>query len=103
MVMLEVTEKILKTSIEVMAVELELSRAMKKRIGNALFKKRASHLVWSIENSGQFVRRNRRKFLKNAVVLPWEEYITRTKSLVCNIKVRKVNDARRKFVPRGKT
>lgn len=45
MVMLEVTEKILRTSIEVMAVELELSRVMKKRVGNALFKKRASHLV----------------------------------------------------------
>lgn len=42
MVTLEVTEKILGTSIEVMAVELELSRAMKKRVGNALFKKRAS-------------------------------------------------------------
>ena len=48
------------------------------------------------------VRRNHKKFLKNMKVLPSEECTTHRKALVCDIKIRKVKDTRRKFLPRRK-
>ena len=76
-------------------------------VGNTLFTTRESQLVtYESESSktqaGGLVRKNKRKFLKEIKVLPKpnEESIIQHKLLVCDFKIRKVNENRRKFVPR---
>ena len=58
--------------------------------------------VWVIKNSVDYclVRRSQLKFLKDMKVLLSEECITQHKLLVCDLKVRKVKDTRRNFVPK---
>ena len=70
---------------------------MNMTVGNALFKKRASHLATceSCPSKTQvdcLVRRNQRKFFKDIKVLPSEEFITQHNSLVYGFNIRKVKD-----------
>ena len=76
-------------------------------VENTLFKKRLSYLV--THESGQskiqvycLLSTNRRKFLKDIIVLLSEECITQHKPLVCDFKIRKVKDTRRNSVHRRK-
>ena len=77
-----------------------------KRGGETDFKKGGKleliYGVWVIKNSVDYclVRRSQLKFLKDMKVLLSEECITQHKLLVCDLKVRKVKDTRRNFVPK---
>ena len=115
MVTLEVTQKSMRTKMEVLVMELETKKAegflfravMKMTVGNTVFKNKASHLV--IYEPGPpkpkvyycLVRRKQRKLLKDIKTLPSKEYKkpSSNKSLVGDFKIRKVKDTRGKFVP----
>ena len=78
---------------------------MNMAVGNTLFKKRASHLVTyetgpSKTQVDYFLVRSNQKLLKDKKVLPSDDYLSQPKPLVCEFKIRKVKDPRRKFVPR---
>ena len=83
--------------------------AMSMTVGNKLFKKRASHLATHESGPSKtqvkycLVRRNQKQFLKDTKVLHCEECITQHKPLVCDFKIRKVKDTRRKSVLTRKT
>ena len=76
---LEVTQKTMRTRIEVIVKGL---RTMK---GNTLFKKRVSHLVTYESGPSKtqvgycLVSRNKRKFLKDMIALPSENCISQHK------------------------
>ena len=82
MVTLEVTQATMKTNMEVMFI-LDFSAAT--------------------QVDRCFIRKNQRKFFKDINILTSEECITQHKPLVCDFKLRKVEDTRRKFVPRKKS
>ena len=82
MVTLEVTQATMKTNMEVMFI-LDFSA--------------------STQVDRCFIRKNQRKFFKDINILTSEECITQHKPLVCDFKLRKVEDTRRKFVPRKKS
>ena len=117
MVTLELTQKSMRTSMEVMVVELRTSKVkrilefcavMNMTVRNTLFKKRVSHLVTYESGISKtwtdysLVRRNQRKFLEDIKVLPGEECITQYNPLVRDFKIRKAKGTRRKFAPRRK-
>ena len=78
---------------------------MNMAVDNTLFKKRASHLVTyetgpSKTQVDYFLVRSNQKLLKDRKALPSDDYLSQSKPLVCEFKIRKVKDPRRKFVPR---
>ena len=81
---------------------------MNMTVGNTLFKMRVSHLVtyepgpYKRNVDHCLVKRKQRKFLKDIKVLPSEECITQRKPLVYDLKIIKVKDTRKMFVPRIK-
>ena len=86
---------------------LEFYAAIYMTVRNTLFKKRKippSLIVGLTETQLNycFIKGDQRKFVKNKKVLPTERYITQRKRLVCDLKIRKVKETKRKFVPRRK-
>ena len=85
---LEVTQKSMRTKMEVLVMELETKKAegflfravMKMTVGNTVFKNEASHLVICEPGPPKpqvdycLVRRKQRKLLKDIKVLPSKEY-----------------------------
>ena len=85
---------------------LEFWAAINTSAGNTLFRKKTSNLLACEPGPSKtqvdycLIRRNQRKFLKDIKVLSSEEYITQHNPLICDFKIRKVKDTRRKFVPK---
>ena len=77
---------------------LEFYTAINMRVGKILFHKRKSHPVTYESGPSKMqveyclVRRDQRKFVKDMKALPSERCITQHKQVLCNFKIRKVND-----------
>ncbi|KAK3893379.1 hypothetical protein Pcinc_002812 [Petrolisthes cinctipes] len=87
---------------------LEFGFAMDMLVANTVFKKRESHLVTYESGTAKtqvdylLVRKKDRKLLSDVKVIPSEEIVTQHKPVVCDFKVKKVCQVKRKFIPRRK-
>ena len=87
---------------------LEFGFAMDMLVANTVFKKRESHLVTYESGTSKtqvdylLVRKRDRKLLSDVKVIPSEEIVTQHKPVVCDFKVKKVHEVKRKFIPRRK-
>ena len=87
---------------------LDFCAAFNMFVGNTYFKKKDSHLVTYESGSAKtqidyiLLRQSQRKYLCDVKVIPSEECIAQHKPVICVMKIKKLRDIRRKFVPRRK-